>query len=158
MGIRETINEKPAVGVILVVALLVVAGVFIFWSLKSKRPPDDQSKPIQWYYDPSTQEIFQAELKMELPISRAPGGAVDCPKVYKYTCGDCEAGPFEYYLESYNTGPDGKSRKVVASWNAKDKWVDARSKEGENIQNAPSAKCREKNPGVPARMCLPKYK
>ncbi len=100
MGIRETINEKPAIGVGIGIGIVVIAIVIIGWQFMHSNRQGALTGPITgdqaYYSDDDGKTFFTDDMKKLTPFKHAGKDAVRA-HVYRCSKGD----PFVGYLERH---------------------------------------------------------
>ena len=97
MGIRSTINEKPAVGLILALAVVVAAIGLIFWSTRTEQVRTPQTSNVAWFSDDDGQSWFADSRSKSPPFEHNGKQAY---RAYVYTC-DGGKTKFAAYLERF---------------------------------------------------------
>jgi hypothetical protein len=109
MGIRETINEKPVVGIGIFGSLVVIAIILVVWQVLRSRP---HATPLvvtdQVFFSDDDGKTWFPESKDKLPPFMHNGKPAYLAKVVR--CGD-SGKPFVAYLEKY---PDDVKRDLEA--------------------------------------------
>jgi len=110
MGIRQTINERPAVGVGLAAGLVVVALAIILWQVIGSRAGTRLRafNPDQEFFSDDDGKSFFADAKSKLPPLMHNGKPAYIARVYR--CGD-KGTPFVGYLVKY---PDDVRQRLEA--------------------------------------------
>ena len=100
MGIRQTLNERPAVGVGLAAGMVVIALVIILWQVMGSRSGGRVRafNPDQEFFSDDDGKTFFPESKAKLPPFMHNGKTAYVARVYR--CGD-KGTPFVGYLVKY---------------------------------------------------------
>jgi hypothetical protein len=85
MGLRQYLNENPAVGTSGAVAIFVIAIVGVVWQVMNSGPPP--AKQI-YFYDAQANTLFSAAADKQSPIKTPAGHDVGIIAVI-YACGSC---------------------------------------------------------------------
>ena len=111
MGIRETLNEKPAIGVGIAVGIIVIAGAVLIWQWSGRSGPTQLTGPVKgdqaFYTDDDGAHSFADDSKKVTPFKHNGKDAYRA-HVYKCSKGD----PFVGYIERHTEL--GKQQKGAA--------------------------------------------
>ena len=110
MGIRETLNEKPAIGIGIAVGIVVIAGVILIWQFSGGSRTTQLTAPVQgdqaYFSDDDGKTFFADDLKKPTPFKHA---GKDAYRAHVYKCSKGE--PFVGYIERHTEL--GKQQKGV---------------------------------------------
>lgn len=144
MGMRDAINQTPAVGGAVVIVLLAVAAFVVLRSGPGTAPRTPQHR---YLYD-----LASGELVTGAAPTSADGGRV---VARVFTCGDCddEASRFIAHLEKPNPDPDVEAGEMPNLIRAVDgeQWVPPVGEKAMQIAMEADAKCD----GRPRIECYP---
>ncbi len=153
MGLRQTITDKPIVGVcIAIVAFIAVA---LLLRAQSSNPA---SAGQRFYYDVTSGELVGFKADQPLPPVTLPSGNQGV-LAHVFACGDCSSEQFIGYLEQYTdaykqavtvdvTNMDGPAlapmsgHMVAADPNGgQPQWIESTSMQGSQVMRAASIRC-----------------
>jgi len=100
VGIRQTLNEKPAIAIGIAAVILVAAGFLIIRQFTATTPGQTITKPVgddAFYSDDDGATYFTDSMKKITPI-KSPKGK-DAVRARVYRCGN--GAPFVGYLERH---------------------------------------------------------
>jgi hypothetical protein len=167
MGIRETIQDKPAAGIVVVV--VVVLGIVAF---NAARFSDHAEPGSRFYLNVDTGEIEVFNAQSSLPPVKLPSGS-NGVLAHVFACGDCDGGEqFVVFLEKYtdeyrqaataevsdNMAPIttpvvGHHVAILPEDGADIRWVEMTSAEGARVARHGIERCDNRS-GRPTE-CLP---
>lgn len=175
MSFRDTINNNPAVGLIIAV---VVVGVAIFVLRGNARPADN---PQAYFYDLETGQLF-AGLKTDVPPIDAPSGAGNGVQATVMSCGSCDNPDerFVAWISRFDPQVQDMVRRMNESANPVDAdgnpidvmyvnshayiavapesaggevdWISINAPQAQTIRQAPYDKCAQ---GTVVKTCIP---
>ncbi len=164
MGIRETISQNPMIGI----GIVVVVAVIVVWTQLpgAKEPGTNVSQT--YFYNLESGEIVMMPTGTRPPATTESGQ--QAVKAHVYSCGECTADQWFYYLESLtddakaaleNVGEDDDPTRALqadamgrmvaeAPASGEPQWVLAGSVQGQNIAATYSGKgkCGSKLPNI----------
>ena len=103
MGIRQTINEKPAISVGVTAGVIVLALIFIIFQLVGGKTPPAARPTKAWFSDDDGKTWFADDVNKYPPFKDNNGKTAVRAFVYQ-----CTGQPFCLYLQRYT--PQGKER------------------------------------------------
>ena len=110
MGIRETLNEKPVIGIGIAVGVIVIAGAVLIWQFAGKSGPSPLTAPVSadqaYYTDDDGKTFFTEDSKKVTPFKHA---GKDAYRAHVYKCSKGE--PFVGYIERHTEL--GKQQKGI---------------------------------------------
>jgi hypothetical protein len=170
MGLRETIQEKPIVGIIIAVVALGIVGYVFYWQSAAGVPLGSR-----YYYDVSSGELVPHKTDSMPPVTLPSGNQGVLAHVF--ACGDCGSEQFVGYLQKYtdaykkqatqeidltnSTGPvtPSMSGDLVAQKPdgiGEPQWCEMTSLQGAQIVRNARARCDSGGDAKKAVPCLPK--
>jgi hypothetical protein len=112
VGIRETLNEKPAIGVGIAVGVIVIAGAVLIWQFTGKSGPAQLTAPISadqaYFTDDDGKTYFVDDSKRVTPFKHS---GKDAYRAHVYKCS--KGSPFVGYIERHTDL--GKQQKGIAA-------------------------------------------
>ena len=145
MGIRYGTSQYATGKTIAVIALIVVAGIFLYRHLRSGVP---EPRPIgaAWFYDLNTGELFAARGDQRPPIAAPsgplPDGSPAGVAARVFACEDC-GNPLDAqiaWLEMFPPGDELYAMPLMADRDRRE-WVEVHSAEGMAIREAAMNRC-----------------
>jgi len=112
VGIRETLNEKPAIGIGIAAGIIVIAGAVMIWSFSGKSGSTQLDKPISadqaYFTDDDGAHFFTEDSKKVTPFKH---NGKDAFRAHVYRCTKGE--PFVGYIERHTEL--GKQAKGISA-------------------------------------------
>jgi len=169
MGI---IQEKPIVGVVIVIVVLGIVGYVMFSRSSTSVEPGSR-----FYYDVSSGEMVTFKANEPLPPVTLPSGK-EGVLAHVYACGDCSSEQFVGYLQKFTDeykqivtrviDPSQSTDPVVRPMTGElvaanpdaggqPKWIEMNSEAGTQIIRAVRERCAQgqRRPENPATECFP---
>lgn len=109
-------SEKPAVGISVAVAALVVAGIVVaIGGGDGRKSTSLSAREKLWFYDLGSKELFAGPAKERPPVKATSGE--DGVRAYVFSCGQCsESEQFIGYLENFeDVTPKPGENAMIAS-------------------------------------------
>jgi len=179
MSLRDTLHNKPVVGVLVVLVLVAAAASLMMRGGGNGGP--GVTVASEYFLDLSNGKLFPRQIDqpgsgrdsvpviLDPPPIDAPGGAGMGVRAYVYSCGSCASEKKIVYIEKLTDKarklvlePSGRpaqdasviqTGKRVAEWSEGQKpdWIEATSEKGLALIATPNILCG----GQPATRCLP---
>ena len=111
MGIRETLNEKPAIGIGIAAGIILIAAVVVIWQFSGRSGSTQLTAPVAgdqaYYTDDDGKNFFADDSKKMTPFKH---GGKDAYRAHVYKCSKGE--PFVGYIERHTEY--GRTQKGIA--------------------------------------------
>lgn len=153
MSLRETLTEKPVVGIGVAAILVAVAGVIAYRQFAGG-PVTDYTDQARWFYDLETGKLFPTE-KLEIPPITAPSGGEGVEAVV-LSCGQCGDPAQRQIVYLISTHPENDTVQMVAEYKQGEppQWTPFNSERGMHITGDLAAPLAEQC-GQPLTRCTP---
>lgn len=132
MGIREKLNERPALTTGITLAMIVVVLIIIVIQLKpsSSAPSADKA----WYSDDDGKSYYKAESPLVTPVNK---GGKEQVRAYVYKCKGTDA--FVGYLERFSVAARKRIEQAKAAGDPLDLAIEQVGEQGREVKR-PGAK------------------